>query len=117
LQASLLWLSSVESFDPLVALREIDQHATSVDRSTAGALVRTIAAKAIGTAAERPEIAAIVADVADKKASRIWGLINARNDVIHGRRPAEAIVPYADAVADLLRSPAQVSDLGRDQRP
>jgi serine/threonine protein kinase len=106
LQASLLWVASEENFDALVALKEIDPHATTLDRSTAGNLVKTLALRTAGRSLPYSEVAPILVDISDKKDSIVWAFINARNDVVHGRRAADAIVPYAARLADLLRQPS-----------
>lgn len=107
LQATLLWMASDRGFDPLEALRGIDKHATSIDRTTAGNLSKTIAGQGTGWSPVSGYVSALLEDLTDKR-GRIFGLINARNDVVHGRREAEALIPYATSVADLFRSAASV---------
>jgi hypothetical protein len=109
LSAVLTWMASVDGFDPLLAVREIDPHASTIDRTTMTNIVRTILRRSEApgaTAHTRAEIATLISDLADKKNGRIMRLINARNDVVHGRRVPEAQLPPASAVVDLLRERA-----------
>lgn len=103
LQASILSLASTEGFDALAAIREFDVHATSIDRVTAGILVKTLSQRCANLSGGIWQDDSFLRDIQDRRSSSVWALINARNDVIHGRRPAEAIIPSAAAVADLLR--------------
>lgn len=103
LQAIVRWMASVDGFDALEAVREMDPNATSLDRTTAGKLAKTIAARAQEHHGEQREVASILEDLKEPRKSLVWKLINARNDVVHGRRPATALLPSAVAMADLLR--------------
>lgn len=106
LQASLLWLASEQAFDALVALKEADPHATTLDRSTAGNLVKALAARMADRPLPYSGVGPFLTDISEKRDSIVWAFINARNDVVHGRRSADAIVPYATRLAELLRQPA-----------
>lgn len=102
LQAVLRLLASSGGFQPLDAVRSVDSHATSLDRVTAGALATCLAGRGPAGQVSVPEVLRLLADLERGRESRTWHLINARNDVVHGRRPAEAILPHAVALADVL---------------
>lgn len=110
LQATLVWLGSADGFDPIAALRQVDPHATTIDRSTSGKIANTIMARANArptATTPLPRVAAaVIDDLPLKRRSRLWALVNARNDVVHGRRAPEALLPAAIGVAELLANPS-----------
>ncbi len=106
LQATLRWLAKRHLVDPLAELQQEDPHATSLDRTNTSKIAKTITRMWLNfgeTAGERVIVAPIAEDLSlTGKRSAIWRLINARNDVIHGRRPPEAILKYASDAAAVL---------------
>lgn len=70
-------------------------------RATAGRILKTIMSKEYGDRA-RSIAGPVLDDVVSKRASRIWKLINVRNAVVHGQKPASAILEASSAAAMLL---------------
>lgn len=104
LHCSVLWMAATEGFDAEAALRAIDPRSSGLSRATAGGLAKVLTSRANGPAAASSEVAEIVSDLTSRRgASRIWKLINVRNEVVHGTRPPEHLVDAARALADLLR--------------
>jgi serine/threonine protein kinase len=102
LHGVVLWMGAAGSFDPEEELRLIDPRTPSLSRATAGRIARTIMARATDASAQRPEVASIVADLTLPE-SRIWRLINYRNEIVHGVRQPEELVPAARGLALLVR--------------
>jgi hypothetical protein len=64
-------------------------------------MVKTITAQKYGEPARA--IAAPVLDDVSDRSSRIWKLINVRNEVVHGQKPASAVLEASAATAMLLQ--------------
>ena len=102
LRAALVWLARKEDVDALLLLKMVDDKATSLSTTNTGSIVKALlkAAASSPRNARAPEIAPIVEDLMkNKKHSAISKLLYARNDVVHGRRPADVLLPYAERAA------------------
>ena len=103
LHATLLWLGATDGFEPETKLRALDPQSPGLGRATAGKIAKTLLACAESSSASRPEITILLEDLRAKSASRVWKLINTRNDVVHGGKPPFAILGPCGDVATLLR--------------
>lgn len=104
LQCTLLWMASQDEFDAEGALREVDPRSSGLSRATAGRIAKTIVRRAELPSAEAPQVASIVADLrASGGKSRIWKLINVRNEIVHGTRQPTDLVAAARDLAELVQ--------------